>query len=153
MATVKLQVPLVGQKVGKKGSMACWYASACMVAYYREAGPRLGLPATWVADAGLSMGQIVDLAKVEGLIAVNPVPAKLTSDTVATLLKHSGPIWSAGYFLDGYPTAGHVVVLTGIDGPLVHYNDPWEPRAKKRAVEWFDKNLLRELGTPMLYRK
>src|SRR5690348_4477784 len=63
MSDCQLNVALVGQKVGydgkplmqrdakgvlkQHGFMACWYASACMVAYYREAGPRLGLPEKW----------------------------------------------------------------------------------------------------------
>jgi len=47
--SVMLQVPFVTQlNYGPKGSMSdptgCWYASACMVAYYFEAGPRLGIP-------------------------------------------------------------------------------------------------------------
>src|ERR1700694_3004397 len=114
MARVLLNVPLVGQKTGYDGSalmqpdargslrqhgfMACWYASVCMVAYYRFAGPRLGLPKVWADDQGL---------QIATLIAVPSVPSKWTETALADILSRCGPIWSAGYFLDGNPAAGH----------------------------------------------
>jgi hypothetical protein len=75
MATesIALTVPLVGQQnafdgrplmqpspagvLHRHGGMACWYASACMVALFFRAGPRLGLPYGWqfgprIADKG-----------------------------------------------------------------------------------------------------
>src|SRR5215217_3459658 len=48
---IKLQVPLVKQHA----SMECWYAAACMVAYFRRPGPRLGLPKKWEANQGISV--------------------------------------------------------------------------------------------------
>src|SRR5215469_11981186 len=50
---IKLEVPFVTQLgigshvkgvAGHDDPTGCWYASACMVAYYFEAGPRYGVP-------------------------------------------------------------------------------------------------------------
>jgi hypothetical protein len=158
MADYVLQVPLVGQKSGydakpllqpngqgkmeQHGFMACWYASACMVSYYYKAGPRLGLPPVWKADQGLTLAAIDLLAKAEGLKAIAKPVGGLTADNVATLLKTHGPIWAAGRFLDGHPQAGHAIVLSGVKGPFVLYNDPWEPKAKQRGWQWINGNLL-----------
>lgn len=158
MAYYILNVPLVGQKTGyhgqplmqpdahgnlvQHGFMACWYASAEMVSYFYRPGPRLGLPPVWQADQGLSVAAINQLAQVEGLKVVTKPTLGLTPDTVEDLLKQHSPIWAAGYYLDGYPRAGHAIVLTGIDGQFIHYNDPWEPRAKKRPAQWINSRLL-----------
>jgi hypothetical protein len=140
MTDIVFRVPLVGQKMGYDGKpllqpdakgnlsahgfMACWYASACMVSYYFRPGPREGLPAVWRADMGLTVAAIDELASREGLKAV-PIPASgLSRDAIVQMLKTHGPIWAAGGFLDGYPDAGHAIVLTGVQGPFVHYNDP-----------------------------
>jgi hypothetical protein len=158
MADYILEVPLVGQKLGydnrplmqpdaqghpqQHGFMACWYAAACMVSYYYKAGPRLGLPAVWKPDRGLTLQAIDELARAEGLKAVPKPTGGLTPENMIALLKAHGPIWAAGRFLDGYPQAGHAVVLTGVKGPFVLYNDPWEPMAKKRAWQWINASLL-----------
>jgi len=43
--TILLEVPYVTQlKPGFEDPTGCWYASACMVAYYFGAGPRQGVP-------------------------------------------------------------------------------------------------------------
>lgn len=157
MGTLLLDVPLVGQKTGNDGRlltqpnasgkltqhgfMACWYAAACMVSYYYRAGPRLGLPEIWEPDAGLPMTAISRLARVEGLVTVDPPSEGLTSDSVLDMLRTSGPIWAAGHYLEGHPSAGHVIVLTGIEGSVVHYNDPWEPAAKTKSVDWISNGL------------
>jgi hypothetical protein len=153
-----LEVPLVGQKTGynnqplmqpnasgsmqQHGFMACWYASACMVSYYYKAGPRLGLPQVWKPDKGLTVSAIGDLARTEGLKVVAKPAGGFTEKTVYDLLKANGPIWAAGKFLDQAPSAGHAIALTGIDGPFITYNDPWEPKAKRRSIEWFRQRIL-----------
>ncbi len=47
--SIKLDVPLVKQLC----NMSCWYASVCMVTYYREAGSRLGLSDKWNENTGI----------------------------------------------------------------------------------------------------
>ena len=155
---ILLNVPLVGQKTRSDGKplrqpnakgkleqhgfMACWFAAACMVSYYYKPGPRLGLPKVWRADAGLSLQAISALAQVEGLVPVQIPKGGFNAQRIYELLKQRGPIWAAGLFLDQDATAGHVVVVTGIQDTVVHYNDPWEPEAKTRDAAWFRTNLL-----------
>jgi hypothetical protein len=155
MADTKLllNVPLIGQQHGydgrplrqlnkrgeliPHGKMACWYAAAEMVSKYFRPGPRPGLPNVWQPDQGLEIRQIDILAKSEGLRVV-PRPAKLTGESLSGILRSNGPIWAAGTF----GGAGHVVVITGIEGEAVHYNDPWEPSKKTGTVAWFADHLL-----------
>jgi hypothetical protein len=158
MPDVFLKVPLVGQKTGydgqplvqpsnlgitQHGFMACWYAAACMVSYYYRPGPRLGLPKTWQADKGLTLTAVNSLAAVEGLKIIFKPVVGLTCDTIANLLQIHGPIWAAGHYFDGNPSASHAIVITGVQSNLIFYNDPWEPKEKKKSVEWIDKNILR----------
>jgi hypothetical protein len=158
MADLILSVPLEGQKTGydgqqlmqpnakgqmkPHGSMACWYASACMVSHFYRPGPRMGLPSVWKADQGLTVPAIDSLARIEGLQAVPKPDGGLTRDAIYELLKAYGPIWAAGYYLDGQPQAGHAIVLTGVQSSFVLYNDPWEPKAKSKPAEWINTNLL-----------
>ena|SRR5579872_3569738 len=154
-----LNVPLVGQQHGydgrplqqpdlrgrlkPHGHMACWYASATMVSYYFRLGPRLGLPMVWQADEGLTVNSISRLAAAEGLKALPRPLAGITAEWLAGHLKNDGPIWAAvRVILDGY-TGGHAIVLTGVHGAAVSYNDPWEPSRKTNAVSWLDFVLFR----------
>jgi hypothetical protein len=113
-----------------------------MVSYYYRAGPRIGLPRVWVADRGLSIAAIDQLAKIEGLKQVKRQADDLTPDAVVMMLKTHGPIWAAGHFFDGDPRAGHAIVLTGVRGSQVLYNDPWEPQSKMRSWQWLSSNLM-----------
>jgi hypothetical protein len=132
---LKLKVPLVAQDK----SMSCWYASACMVAYYFEAGPRLGLPKQYAANQGIfpELGEIIKLAKVEHLEPVVAANRNWSSLSLECLLRDSGPIWSAGFWY-GF---GHVVVLTGIEGDRVFLNDPDGAVAKEESLAWFNQKL------------
>lgn len=146
---VRLDVPLVPQA----RNMSCWYASACMVAYFREAGPRLGLPDVWDANTGLSFGAVANLAKVEGL-SVFPQPnvGRFSGADLYAALKQAGPLWCAGMWY-GF---GHAIVLTGVDGNKVYFNDPAPVdkgmKNKKETVDWFNKKLLWSLKNGILYR-
>ena len=56
MTDIILSVPYVSQlnigggpaHGGRHDPTGCWYASICMLGYYREAGPRLGVPEQYV---------------------------------------------------------------------------------------------------------
>jgi hypothetical protein len=147
-----LDVPLVGQVQ----AMDCWYAAACMVAYYQEAGPRLGLPRAWVADRGVASTAFARLAAVEGLIPV-PLPsgahAATNYDIFGWLVNH-GPLWAAG---DWYGF-GHVIVITGIEGDTVHINDPDDQQGGddgRRATEtitWFNDHLWWDVAGSLMYK-
>lgn len=141
---VRLTVPLVGQRL----SMSCWYASVCMVAYYRAPGPRLGLPEKWVLNQGITQSSFAQLAANEGLKGVLNPAGDLTSQQLEVLLRNHGPIWCAGHWY-GF---GHVVVLTGVDGDTVFINDPDGPRAKTGTRSWFNEKLGKGIWNPcMMY--
>jgi hypothetical protein len=150
-AELLLAVPLIGQQHGydgrrlmqpkggkllPHGRMACWYAAAEMVSKYHRPGPRVGLPAIWEADSGLLIQQINSLAKSEGLRVV-PRPGTVDQESLLRILKQYGPIWAAGTF----GGSGHVIVLTGVSGEQVHFNDPWEPSKKVKSITWFGNHL------------
>jgi ABC-type bacteriocin/lantibiotic exporter with double-glycine peptidase domain len=141
---VKLDVPLVTQK----RQMSCWYASVCMVAYYRSPGPRLGLPEKWNANCGINLNDFIRLAQAEGLKSIRSPASDLTENQLETFLRNDGPIWCAGRW-DGVP---HIVVLTGVEGGNVYINDP-SPTKRKRTetLAWFNQKLDNHVPNCMMY--
>lgn len=138
MADVLLSVPYVtqvniGAKAGIGGgrteNMGCWYAAVQMLGYFREAGPRLGVPEQYMQADGkprldakgelqpLGMGaNYPKLVQNEALSTI-PLPAdnKWTAAKLADLLADCGPIYmrtkvfgAGGVFL-----GGHILVLIG----------------------------------------
>ena len=142
---IKLNVPLVSQK----RKMSCWYAAVCMVAYFREAGPRLGLPDKWNANSGINLKDFTKLAQAEGLVAVRSPANKLTEQQLEVLLRNNGPIWCAGKW-DGAP---HIVVLTGVEKGKVYINDPSPSKGKRvETLEWFNQKLDNHVQGCMMYK-
>jgi Papain-like cysteine protease AvrRpt2 len=145
-SSIKLDVPLVAQA----RSMSCWYAAACMVSYYFRAGPRLGLPAKWMANKGITPNDFIALAEAEGLEPlpeprVPPTPASPAAHNGGSLyaaLRTHGPIWCAGYWYG----PGHVIVLTGIDGSTIYLNDPDGGVEKTATVPWFNAKVAKLPG-------
>ena len=134
--SIQLTVPLVLQQASNE----CWYASACMVAYFRRPGPRLGLPGKWTANRGITVPDFVQLAQAEGLKPILAPAAQLTAQQLEVLLRNDGPLWCAGLW-DG---VGHVVVLTGVDGQTTYINDPNPAKGKRvETVAWFNAKLAR----------
>jgi len=139
-------VPLVSQP---KNSNICWYCSACMVAFYFEAGPRQGIPAKILGDSAIHPSEFITLASVEHLIRV-PNRQNWTTDAIESLLRGSGPIWCAGYWPKS--GSGHVVVLTGAGNGVVHYNDPAGGAGETGTIAWYNKNLAASLAGCMMVR-
>ncbi len=142
--SIRLNVPLVPQLL----SMECWYASACMVAYYFAPGPRLGLPAQWAANNGINptLGDFAALARNEDLTPVAAPERVWGEKNLERLLRDYGPIWSAGYWY-GVP---HIVVLTGVDDTKVYINDPDGAKAKNGTLAWFNQKLAKKFPDCML---
>jgi len=145
-----MEVPLVPQACNS----SCWYAAACMVSYYRESGPRLGLPKVWQENKGISLAQESALAINEGLSAYPlPVSKKFSEANLYAALKQAGPLWAGGDW-DG--DGMHVIVLTGIEGGKVYYNDPWPVekgiKDDSRPIAWFSKWLDWTDNNAVLYR-
>ena len=136
MAEIRLSVPLVAQS----RSMSCWYAAACMVNYYWEAGPRLGLPDAWAANTGITPAQQRDLARNENLRRVNSADHEFTANTLISTVRSYGPIWADG---DWYGPA-HAIAVTGAStegegGGTVYLNDPDGGVAKEGTIAWFNR--------------
>lgn len=143
--SIKLDVPLVLQRQ----TMECWYASVCMVNYFHEQGPRLGLPEKWEANNGINLGDFIRLAQVEKLQTVQMPTQDLTAQQLEVFLRNLGPLWCAGHW-DGVP---HIVVLTGVDNGTVYINDP-NPNVGKRVetLSWFN-NRRDPVPNGIMYRK
>lgn len=150
--SLRLDVPLVGQRLSDE----CWYASACMLAYYQEAGPRLGLPGVWKKNKGIMPADFARLAKVEGLSEV-PLPSgahHASADDICRWLTLYGPLWAAGYWYD----VPHVIVITGISGDTVHVNDPDDQvggddgRYAAGNVAWFNDKLAWDVDACLMYK-
>ncbi len=129
--------------------MSCWYASVCMVAYFREAGPRRGLPEKWKANTGINIPSFVALAKGEGMTAVRLPSKQYTEQQLETILRNYGPVWCAGRW-DGVP---HIVVLTGVDKGKVYINDPNPAKGKREeTLEWFNQKLDSHVPNCMMFK-
>src|SRR4051812_30099029 len=103
MADIYLNVPFVsqlgyGDPANPHNDWAgCWYAAACMVAFFFEAGPRLGLPEKYDAAKGYHAGmrneEYPKLMANEHLAAI-PLPASKAwgGSQLADLLRRYGPL-------------------------------------------------------------
>ena len=150
--SLRLDVPLVGQVQ----QMDCWYAGACMLAYYRAPGPRLGLPKAWQADRGIQASAWGRLARTEGLVPVPKPSNRHQADKFVLYrwLLDYGPIWCAGDWF-GF---GHVIVLTGIEADTIYLNDPDDGvggpngSVKTNTVAWFNSHLYWSVENCLLYK-
>ncbi len=160
MASIYLDVPFVTQLgYGTNKSMndptGCWYCSACMVAYYFEAGPRVGDPSLVGADG--KHAAIVDstnLRKNENLVEV-PYPAtkKWTTDALADLMKKYGPqLISWTKTNKSGATYGHCSTLIGCWdlGNIVMIHDPENAPNSWMTLDKFNKLFMWGITDSML---
>ena len=138
MASIYLDVPYVTQ-LGfgdpahpQNDWTGCWYASTCMLAYFFEAGPRLGLPEKYDAAKGyhasMSNSDYPKLMANEHLEAIAlPSSKQWAADDLAGYLRKYGPI-SFGWNKTGKTgqVYGHRSVLIGYDDGVdqVIFHDP-----------------------------
>jgi hypothetical protein len=166
MADIYLNVGFVSQlTIGqgdyvRKDPTGCWYASAQMVAYYFEQGPRMGVPELFVRKVGknpdgtdmighLTIG--VDnwpkLMATEGLEAVEePASRAWTADALAELLRVNGPLifaWRKKNAKTG-ETYGHASVLIGAESSTqqVVIHDPEDQPNFRMSIADFNAKYL-----------
>ncbi len=125
--------------------MCCWHTSAMMVWLYWQGqsgrqGPMNTLAPTYTGNTGLFPQSFITLAKTVGLNALGSSNT-WTNMELFRALRDNGPIWCAGYWYG----AGHVIVLTGIDGGTVYINDPDRATAKTGTLAWFNEKLASSL--------
>jgi hypothetical protein len=190
MAFVRLDVPFVSQnEIGShvKGAKThseqngCWYASTCMIGYFWEYGPRLGVPEQykkgWV-DSIVSWFKYVpsdpkpmgsrykDLKENEGFKGC-PLPSanKWTADGLMKILTDHGPCYVRRGFRDakGNLSGGHAIVLAGANKGKdeVVCLDPWETTKDKGTVvysladfnDFFKWDESWEAGISLMYKQ
>ncbi|WP_349432226.1 papain-like cysteine protease family protein [Methylomarinum sp. Ch1-1] len=110
----------------------CWYASACMVGYSFEAGPRLGVPELYTLPLKqnakgkvLQYGHYVintawmpTLKAREQLVDVDePTNQEWTAKALIDELKKYGPIFFGWLKTHNGQTYGHASVIVGVKNP------------------------------------
>ena len=121
MAGILLDVPFVtqlgyGHNNATDDPTGCWYASACMVGYYFEAGPRLGDPTLWTPQGHQPISDSTNLAKNEHLVEVAyPVGNAWTAAGLIDLLTKYGPQLVSWTKTHNGATYGHCSTLIGVD--------------------------------------
>ena len=164
MPDIYLDVPFVSQLnigghsgQGRDETNGCWYATCCMIGYYHEQGPRLGVPSQYVKPNGapqdvdkngntapLPVGPALFpvIAKNEGLVQV-PLPKdkKWTSDGLAEVLRECGPCFvGRGFNQNGKLVGGHIICLVGARGSdnTVTVHDPWTGPNQTMSISDFN---------------
>lgn len=113
----------------------CWYASACMVGYFFEQGPRYGVPEIFNrAHPKHTQHQAIGadwqdrlLIQREGLEIVpnSDRTQNYTVDQLQQLLEAKGPILFYWTKTHGGSSYGHASVVVGVKSPhTVIYHDP-----------------------------
>lgn len=149
-AFILLDVPHVGQRdigaypghASRSELNGCWYASTCMVGYFWEYGPRMGVPEQYAPNPAdpLPMGErYATLKKNEHFEGV-PLPStkKWTMYKLYNVLEHHGPCYVRRGYVDkatGTLSGGHAVVLIGANllDKTVCILDPWYSKDKGGA--------------------
>ncbi len=145
--SVYLDVGFISQLTpGNRDPLGCWYASACMVGYFFEQGPRLGVPELYQPAApnrsgghlGIPPSMFKALAKNEQLEAVPGAGDALNSKELKELLRSSGPLWFAWYKTADGKSYGHVSVAIGVDDTTLTYHDPEDAPKSRMSIDLFN---------------
>lgn len=141
MSFILLDVSHVGQRdIGAHAGHesrsevnGCWYAATCMVSYFWEIGPRLGVPEQYAGGhdpqpMGARYGDLKANENYEGVLL--PAAKIWTAVQLYKVLENHGPCYVRRGFRDattGQLTGGHAIVLIGcsISANQVCILDPW----------------------------
>lgn len=145
----KYIVPVVAQT----SQNTCWHASSLMIWYYWQGvtsrqGPMNTLSKNYVNDQGVTPQQFVTLAEKAGLKKVNQKYSTYTSAILEGLLNKYGPLWCAGFWYG----VGHIIVLTGIAGETIYFNDPAGGIQKTNTVSWFSNKISKNIDGCIMYK-
>jgi hypothetical protein len=116
----------------------CWYASACMIGYSFEAGPRMGVPELFTLplsknDKGvvqyghyvINAGWMPTLKSREQLVDVaEPSDKQWSIDALFNLLQKYGPIFFGWLKTHNGHTYGHASVIIGVKDNKAIIHDP-----------------------------
>jgi hypothetical protein len=170
MPSIYLEVPFVTQLgFGNKADpqndpTGCWYRSACMVAFYFEAGPRLGDPSLYTRNVGTfkngtpmtghqPIQDTTTLQKNENLVEV-PYPAskKWSTDDLAALLRKWGPQLISWTKTHNGASYGHCSALIGVNDKQqqVIIHDPENAPNTKMSLKKFNEVFMWGISDSML---
>jgi cysteine protease avirulence protein AvrRpt2 len=143
MPNIKLDVPVVAQEK----SNCCWHTSAYMIWLYWQKNGRGEGPMNTIASSyksadttGIGPQQFITLAEKVGLSKL-PVKYQHSENVLFMYLRDGGPVWSAGFWFG----VGHIIVLTGVGGGKVYFNDPDQGIKKEGLLSWFNEKLSTQL--------
>ena len=149
---IELDVPFVSQRdigiytgtASHSEGNGCWYAGTCMVSYFWEIGPRLGVPAQYTSQTNHNdpapMGaRYAELATSEGFQQYQvPNSNVWTIKELYDVVKSKGPCYVRRGFRDanGDLQGGHIIVLIGAHKTRkqVSVLDPWVKYTKPMKV-------------------
>src|SRR5262249_3683033 len=154
MTFILLRVPYVPQLnigghvpgyVGHSERNGCWYAASCMVGYFWEVGPRLGVPEQYrrnPQDPEPMGARYAQLAKNEHFMPVLLPPDKAwTAERLITVVYQHGPCYVRRGFRNavGALTGGHAIVLIGANNGTdqVAVLDPWKDQRNPTGFRFF----------------
>lgn len=148
MPTIKLDVPVLAQEL----SDCCWHTSAMMIWQYWQQktgrqGPMNTVAPVYAANTGITPPAFITLAKKVGMLSL-PNVSTYSSFHLSDRLNKFGPIWCAGYWYG----VGHIIVLTGVDGGTVYFNDPDQGVKKTAPISWFNEKLAGSIIGCMMYK-
>lgn len=132
-----LNVPYVSQvnygnpNNPKSDPFGCWYAACSMIAYFYEAGPRLGHPEAFAAghqgktSRGITAAEYPQFIKNEELRQLKlPTSKSFTAAELEKSLRDHGPLYSRIIVTFKNNQYGHIVVVVGMIGDNVIVHDP-----------------------------
>lgn len=158
MASIYLDVPFItqlgyGQDKTLSDPTGCWYASACMLGYYFEAGPRLGDPSLWTPKGHKVIQDSKTLQKNEHLVEVAyPANKAWTLDALADLLRKYGPQLISWRKTHNGNTYGHCSALIGTEekGTQVIIHDPENAPNTRMSLADFNAKFMWNIPDSML---
>jgi Papain-like cysteine protease AvrRpt2 len=158
MASIYLDVPFItqlgyGQDKSLSDPTGCWYASACMLGYYFEAGPRLGDPSLWTPQGHKVIQDSKTLQKNENLVEVGyPAGKAWPLDDLADLLRKYGPQLISWTKTHNGATYGHCSALIGTDDgrdEVIIHDPENRPNTRMKRAD-FNKQFMWNIPDSML---
>lgn len=158
MASIYLDVPFVtqlgfGPNQSMNDPLGCWYASACMLGYYFEAGPRLGDPTLWTSTGHQAITDTTNLQRNERLKQVGyPNPKWWSLDSLSALLRGWGPQLISWRKTRNGNTYGHCCALIGTDdaNSVVIIHDPENAPNFRMMLATFNSLFMWDIPDSML---
>ncbi len=134
-------------------SDTCWHYSSLMIWEYWQRvsgrqGPMNTLAGKWSSNSPVMVSDFVTLAAKTGLTKVIERKTTYTAKDIENMLTRFGPLWCAGFWFG----LGHIIVLTGIKGNDIYFNDPDGGFPKKETVAWFNSKLSSEIDGCLMYK-